>query len=176
MTHQPLPYPIRLPPQVGIVFNCIDRLDLGDGEVALHLCTRPLPSFRYVLWWCEPAPTLISFPLPDDGEVGHYWTTYSDEVTLPLFPEDVLIVPLQRPTGTWYKPSTVTCNVVLAIQALQSDRSCTCTKSLYGLGKEAFAELMRLQQGKARVTALARAGRTHALLDSDEHVSPRQMS
>ena len=170
--HQAWPYPVRLPPQIGLIFNIIDRIEVDDDDVVLVLRTRPLPSFRYVFWWCEPVPELISFPLPDDRAVGHYWTSNNDVVTLNLFPEDVLIVPLQRPKGKWHSASTITCHVVTANQKIAHGAG---IRQVYDLARDAFAALLSLHQNKAIVTATPRAGRLHSHLDTQDEASPANM-
>ena len=170
--HQPWPYPVRLPPKTCLLFNIADRLDLEGAEVALVLRTRPLPSLRYGLRWCEPSPTIIAFALPDRGNIGTYWTTKPDRVTFHLCPPDVLIVPLQRPKGKWYRPAEVTCSIVKAMHRLPEHDH---VRQVYGLGREAFAELVRFHMHKAHVGLSPQAGYIHHDLDPHSEFSPAHM-
>ena len=116
------PYAVPLPTQVGLLFNLIERIDLEQGIVALVLATRPLPSCRTVFWWCDSNPRLISFPLPDNRAVGKWWTIHGGQVTLELFPPDLLILPLQKPNGKWFSPSAVTCSIVQALAMKETSK------------------------------------------------------
>ena len=172
MGHPPWPYPVRLPPQLGLLFNTIETVGTEGKDVAIIIRTRPLPSFRYVLWWCEQEPRLISFPLPDDRTIGQYWTAHDEGITLSLLPPDLLIVPLQKPGGKWYTASYVTCTIVAAMNNLQPG---VTVQQVCGLGREPFAELMRLRSNKAIVTLLPRAGHLHSLPAEHTQPSPQHM-
>ena len=143
---------------MGLVFNAIERVELEQNALALVLRTRPLPAFRRVLGWCDPEPSIISFLLPERGQVGRYWTAMGDPVTLDLNPADTVIFPLQSPTGKWYKAARVACNVVEALQALGP---CSQDYTLLGLGRAPFAALLQAHQGKAVIISAPSGGYLH---------------
>ena len=170
--HQPWPYPVRLPAQIGVVFNVIERVELERHDLALILRTRPLPAYRHVLWWCDPEPSLISFSLPDHGQIGRCWTTHEDPVTLDLNPADTVVFRLQSPTGKWYTATRVTCNVVEALHSIGTGPQ---GYRLLGLSKAPFEVLMQAQQGKAIIKPAPTKGYVHMVLPEQADWSPAIM-
>ena len=170
--YQPWQYPVRLPAQVGLVFNAIEWVELEKHALALVLRTRPLPAVRRVLWWCDPEPSIITFSLPERGQIGRYWTAMGDPVTLDLNPVDTVIFPLQSPTGKWYTATRVACNVVEALHTLGP---CSQGYHLLGLGKAPFSVLLQAHQGKAVIKPAPTGGYVHMDILSKTDWSPVHM-